>query len=134
MKIVHIFGPQKGLEKEVLWAGALYELLFKLAEKQQPEASLQNLFKPLDNRQTNLTVLQLSKGGIKSKSRNNPKLRIYVVRIGGNTYVVTGGAIKLTHQMADRPHTQEQLSRLTLVRDWLKRENIYYPDDLINLS
>ncbi len=50
------------------------------------------------------------------------------------SYIVTGGAIKLTDKMQDRPHTQKQLIRLKMVRDWLKRESIFYPEDLTNLS
>ena len=76
----------------------------------------------------------ITKGLIKDKGRKSPKLRIYAVRIGENTYVVTGGAIKLTHKMKDRPHTQQQLERLIRVRDWLKDEGIYYPEDLNELS
>jgi hypothetical protein len=64
----------------------------------------------------------------------NPKLRIYAVRIAENTYVVTGGAIKLTDRMEERPHTKEQLVRLAKVKDWLRDEGILYPDDLIDLS
>ena len=81
-----------------------------------------------------LTVLQPSKGLIKNKIIRNPKLRIYAVRIAENTYVVTGGAIKLTDRMEERPHTKEQLVRLTKVKDWLRDEGILYPDDLIELS
>lgn len=64
----------------------------------------------------------------------DPKLRLYAVRIGENTFVVTGGAIKLTHRMEERPHTQRQLIRLTSVKDWLRNEGILFPEDLTNLS
>ena len=47
---------------------------------------------------------------------------------------VTGGAVKLTDRMEERPHTKEQLVRLTKVKDWLRDEGIFYPDDLIELS
>lgn len=112
----------------------LMELLVKLGTRQLAGTNLQHVFKPLDNRQSNITELQLSKGSVKSKVRKNPKLRLYAVRIGENTYIVTGGAIKLTHRMEERPHTQKQLIRLTSVRDWLKGEGIYYPEDLSDLS
>jgi hypothetical protein len=112
----------------------LLELLVRLGEQQLPGTSLQHVFKPLDNRESNITELQLSKASVKTRARKNPKLRIYAVRIGENTYVVTGGAIKLTHKMDERPHTQRQLSKLISVKDWLKREGIFYPEDLTDLS
>jgi hypothetical protein len=115
-------------------ADDLMELLVMLAKKQLPGTNLQHVFKPLDNRQSNFTELQLSKASAKSKTRRNPKLRIYAVRIGENTYVVTGGAIKLTNRMDERPHTQRQLRKLISVKDWLKREGICYPEDLTDLS
>ena len=78
-------------------------------------------------------IWQLSKASAKSRMRRSPKLRLYAVRIGNNTYVVTGGAMKLTHTMKERPHTKQQLNRLTNVKDWLKREGIFYPEDLNDL-
>jgi len=111
----------------------LQELLYTLVMKGTTGMDLQALFKPLHNHETNLTVLQLSKGSIKNRFIRNPKLRIYAVRIGRNTYVVTGGAIKLTDRMDERPHTKEQRLRLIAVRDWLGSEGISYPEDLNNL-
>ena len=64
-------------------------------------------------------------GGITIKSLwNHPKswLRIYAIRINPETYIVTGGAIKLTQTMQERPHTNGQLTRLNQVRDYLIQE------------
>jgi hypothetical protein len=115
-------------------ADELMELLVNLGEKNQPGTNLQHLFNPLDNSQPNITELQLSKASAKTRIRKNPKLRIYAVRIAENTYVVTGGAIKLTDKMNERPHTEKQLRKLISVKDWLKGEGICYPEDLIDLS
>lgn len=38
----------------------------------------------------------------------------------GNSFVITGGAIKLTDQMKDRKHTQEEFYKLNMVRDYLQ--------------
>jgi hypothetical protein len=111
----------------------LLGLLVRLAKRRSISGILQYVFKPLNNFETNITVLQLSKASSKTKTQNNPKLRVYAVRIGQNTYVVTGGAIKLTDRMEDRPHTVRQLQRLKMVRDWLNREGIFYPGDLTDL-
>jgi hypothetical protein len=115
-------------------ADELEEMLMNLAKKKFPGTNLQQLFKPLDNNATALTELQLSKGSIKNKRIRDPKLRIYAIRIAKNAYVFTGGAIKLTNRMEERPHTQEQLVRMINVRTWLKSQGICYPEDLNALS
>jgi hypothetical protein len=114
-------------------ADELLELLVRLAKREPSSGMLQYAFRPLNDFETNMTVLQLSKASAKAKNHRDPKLRIYAVRMGENSYVVTGGAIKLTNRMEDRPHTERQLARLKLVRDWLNREGIYYPEDLNEL-
>jgi hypothetical protein len=114
-------------------AEELYDLLFALATRTPPGTHLQELFKPLHNADSRLTVLQLSKGSIRNQTIKNPKLRIYAIRIAGNAYVVTGGAIKLTRTMAEGVSTSEQLRRLLAVRDWLKDNGICYADDLNDL-
>ncbi|HEY4290329.1 MAG TPA: hypothetical protein VGN00_24685 [Puia sp.] len=111
----------------------LVQYLIKLATQGLVGANLQYVFKPLDNTQSDITELQLSKASFIGRMARIPKLRIYAVRIDRNTYVVTGGAIKLTNRMQDRPHTFEQLQRLRTVRDWLKEQGIYYSEDLTNL-
>jgi hypothetical protein len=125
---------EKATEEIMDEADELLELIYKLGTKQLPGMRLQQFFRPLDNRQSNLTVLQLSKGSAKTRTRWSPKLRLYAVRIGVNTFVVTGGAIKATSRMDERPHTQKQLIRLTTVKDWLKSKGIAYPEDLSHLS
>lgn len=113
----------------------LEQELIDLADQAAPGAALQQLFRPLNNWETSLTQLQLSKASMSKKPyRNKPKLRIYAVRFGPHTYLVTGGAIKLTHWMEDRPHTNFQLQKLILVRDWLKKEGLIDPEDLTDLS
>ena len=54
-------------------------------------------------------------------------LRIYAIRIG-NVYVITGGAIKLTHLMEERPHTQKEIEKLINVLASLKKEGFDHPD------
>jgi hypothetical protein len=189
MKIIHIFGPKRGLEYEGIWsvefeeggneferilelwddpvymyqfcvrhlpdlqeafgfaidpetaadelmeeADSLARYLIRLATQEIVGANLQYVFKPLDNMQANITELQLSKGSYKTGMNRAPVLRIYAVRIDRNTYVVTGGAIKLSRLMKDRPHTDLQLQRLRIVRDWLRQEGIYYSEDLTDLT
>lgn len=97
-------------------AHALEDKFYDIAENNNEQ--LQTLFKPLSNNQFRLTKFQRSKAyGELRKSW----LRVYAVRIEANKYIVTGGAIKLTQTMQERPHTQEQLNRLTQIRDYLKK-------------
>lgn len=95
-------------------AYALLDKFYDVAESDNEQ--LQTLFKPLFRSQYRLTEFQRSKAyGELRKSW----LRVYAVRIESDKYIVTGGAIKLTDAMQDRPHTKEQLDRLTKMRDYL---------------
>lgn len=89
------------------------ELFAELLE--QDGSNLDQLFRPLDNREYSTKDFQEQK----AKGNNRSWLRIYAVHYY-DRYIITGGAIKLTHQMEDRPHTQEELRKLSLVRSLLK--------------
>jgi hypothetical protein len=106
------------VEKAIDDADALFETLFKLAEDESG-MHLSEFFKPLDNKEaeTAYELQQLKAYGILS----NSFLRIYAIRYG-NSFVITGGAIKLTKLMKDRKHTQEELYKLNLVKDYLKEK------------
>lgn len=104
------------VEKAIEDADALFETLFKLAQDDTGK-HLSEFFKPLHNKEagTAYELQQLKAYGTLS----NSFLRIYAIRYG-NSYVITGGTIKLTDQMKDRNHTKEELYKLDLVRDYLK--------------
>ncbi len=92
---------------------------------------LQQIFQPLNNSESNLLELQLSKGSFKGPSNKyESKIRVYAVRFSERTYAVTGGAIKLTRLMKDRPHTELEYRKMLRVRDWLKDEGLFLPEDL----
>lgn len=91
---------------------------------------LQHIFKPLDNRVYELKPLQKSKASVKTRMRPEPKLRIYAIRLASNLYIITGGAIKLTHRMEERPHTAAELTKIERVRQWLKDNEIIEPEDV----
>jgi len=95
-------------------ACALEDKFYDVAENDNVQ--LQTIFKPLSNSQYRLSKYQRSKAyGEVRRSW----LRVYAVRLESDKYIVTGGAIKLTQTMQERPHTQEQLDRLTQMRDYL---------------
>lgn len=104
------------VEKAIEDADLLFEKLFELAEDESGK-NLSEFFKPLYNKEAgNLYDLQQNKG---YGMHWNSFLRIYAIRYG-KSYVITGGAIKLTEKMNDRSHTKTELYKLNLVRDYLK--------------
>lgn len=113
-------------------AHELEETILRLAEFgfRNEDSNLQHLFKPLVNHVYELSVLQKSKASVKTKWRPHPKLRIYAIRLAPNLYIVTGGAIKLTRGMEERPHTREELNKIERVRRWLQQKGITEPEDL----
>ncbi|PSL47883.1 hypothetical protein CLV51_102743 [Chitinophaga niastensis] len=88
---------------------------------------LQYIFQPLYNHEYRLTSLQKSKGKIKRSW-----LRLYALRLDGNCFVITGGAIKLTNDMR-AAHLQAELKKMDHIRAFLHAKDIYIPDDLNSL-
>ena len=60
----------------------------------------------------------------------NPFLRLYAVRLEDDTFVITGGSIKLTKDMTGRKHLEDELDKLTQVKHYLKSVGISYLEDL----
>lgn len=79
---------------------------------------LETLFQPLDDRQ-----MQIQHLFNKSKARKS-WLRVYALRIEKDVYVITGGAIKLTHKMKERGHTLEELRKIERCRNYLIQEGL----------
>ena len=95
--------------------------------------NLDELFTPLGS--ADLTIRELTR----EKARNWDRidhaswLRVYAVRLEKNVFVVTGGAIKLTRSMQERPHTQEQLDKLNSCRQFLLDNGVFDADSFISL-
>jgi hypothetical protein len=100
-------------------ANAFRHKILELAKKENPD--LDSIFKNLDNKEVRIFEL------IKQKSKRR-WLRIYAIRIDTNVYLITGGAIKLTLQMADRLHTQKELDKLERCRNYLKDNQVFDND------
>ena len=73
---------------------------------------LDRLFRPLDNNETGNSLLQKDKARLKDRPRHSSWLRIYALRLLNGAYIITGGAIKRTHTMAEREHTQAELNKI----------------------
>lgn len=55
------------------------------------------------------------------------------IRLEKNVFVITGGAIKLTPAMQDRQHTQEELNKLNLCRQFLLDNDVFDSDSFISM-
>ena len=94
--------------------------------------NLDGLFHPLsilDNRTTELTR---EKARNWERERHASWLRVYAIRVDKDVFIVTGGAIKLTAAMQDRPHTQAELDKMNKCRDYLKANGIFDQDSFID--
>ncbi|WKN45812.1 hypothetical protein [Tunicatimonas pelagia] len=74
------------------------------------------IFHPLHANDVSTSHIESKAYGLTSKSW----LRVYAIQIATNLYVVSGGAIKLTKAMQDRPHTIEELKKLRATASYLK--------------
>jgi hypothetical protein len=89
------------------------EKFYRLAENTLlSNVKLQTVFRPLHNAEYHFKELS------KEKSKAD-WLRIYAIRISENTYVISGGAIKLTQTMNERPHLQLELRKLEMTKQFL---------------
>ena len=83
-------------------------------------------FQPLHNHEYSKKELQEVKAKTHIKNR---WLRIYAIKIGSNTFIVTGGAIKLVGTMDERTHLLKEKRKLDDIRNYLKEEGILDQDD-----
>ena len=95
-----------------------------------PEADLDALFKPLHNSRTAEMLLGKEKARGFRTSGHPSWLRIYALKLEPHTYVITGGAIKLTHTMNDRKHTLLELTRMETVRNFLIEKGVVDVDGM----
>jgi hypothetical protein len=86
---------------------------------------LDKVFRPLDNLSTGMCVLNKEKTRPKSSSRHISWLRLYAIKLDDKKFLITGGAIKLTHKMEEREHTLAELRKLDKVRNFLMAESVY---------
>ena len=62
-----------------------------------------------------------------------PLLRIYAIKMNKNTYLITGGGIKLSDTIQNSPGLRDHvLQDIDRVRNWLKVNGILDSDDMNN--
>jgi hypothetical protein len=80
-------------------------------------SDLDSLFELLDDRKANYTVIDETKAKKKW-------LRLYAIRVAKNKYIITGGAIKLTHKMNQGINTKNELTVLKYCHKFLNDNGI----------
>ena len=99
-----------------------------------PNADLDSIFKPLHNSRTAEILLGKEKAKGFRTSGHLSWLRLYAIKLEPQTYVITGGAIKLTYTMNERQHTLSELNRMEMVRNFLIENGVVDLDGIIDLS
>lgn len=95
--------------------------------------NLDELFKPLGTMDMSVRELAREKARNWDRSGHASWLRIYAIRLEENVFVITGGAIKLTRTMQERPHTKEQLDKLNSCRQFSISNGVFDADSFIDL-
>ena len=90
-----------------------------------PGANLDLLFKHLENSRFSEMSLGREKAYGDGSHRHPSWLRIYAIKIEPGVYLITGGAIKLTHEMKERSHTLAELAKMEQVRNYLLDQGVY---------
>ena len=99
-----------------------------------PDASLDELFRPLENYRIREMLLSKEKAKGKRLSNHTSWLRLYAIKLEPNIYLVTGGAIKLTPKMNEREHTLKELQKMEMVRNFLLNNGIVDAEGIIEYS
>lgn len=102
----------------------IQEKLFRLT--QNSNIQLDELFQNLDDNQYREMLLSKQK----SKQR---WIRLYAIKIESNHYVITGGAIKLVHQMKQSDVTQKERETIEMCRNYLLQQGVYDADSFYEL-
>jgi hypothetical protein len=94
---------------------------------QSNQHQLDQVFKPLDNRSPG--------GDVNEEYKSRRKwLRIYALRVDADTYFVTGGAIKHSHDMDGHPGTKREKQRLARCKSYLAEQGITCKEGFLELE
>lgn len=126
------YGKKISIQQAILHTRKEAEKLFHKLKKlaitgtESNGKSLSLAFQPLRNGDYSQKELQKEK----AKSNNEKRwLRIYAIRLAPNTFIISGGAIKLVEKMNERTHLNKELQKLNDVREYLVSEGILDQND-----
>lgn len=91
---------------------------------------LNKLFRPLENSRIHEMLLSREKAKGKRISGHPSWLRLYALKLDDDIYLITGGAIKLTRKMSERPHTVNELRKMETVHNYLLENGIIDSDGI----
>lgn len=119
---------EEAIERTLEEANRLEETILELSQsgKNNKYDTLQTLFSSLNNQTYSF------KDHLKTKARGAHRkswLRVYAIRIAQNTFVVSGGTIKLTETMQERDHTKQELKKLDILKKYLIDNGLYDEED-----
>lgn len=108
-------------------ANLLFEEFRNIAIEAPDAKELNNFFKSLDNYEYREKAHKKCKAyGIIDRSW----IRLYAIKLESNSFIVTGGTIKLTRLMSDSSHTQLEFEKLEKCRNYLQSNGIYCNEGL----
>lgn len=113
-------------------ASELRNLFIEISKKHKNERirTFKRLFRPLtDTSESNDNIQRKKVYG----NRKPSWLRLYALRVGDDMFIITGGAIKLTDNMEERPHTQKELRKIESCKQYLKDKGIIDTDGMTEL-
>ena len=122
--------------EDVLQNGRLWAVVYDAASLSclildiRPNAKLDTLFRPLENQRIREMLLSREKAKGKRQTTHASWLRLYAIKLDKGIYLITGGAIKLTHLMSEREHTLNELKKMEMVRNYLLGNGIIDADGI----
>lgn len=122
----HITDVYKAIMETIEDASTLECLMLDIS----PDANLNTLFRHLENNRFSEMTLGKEKARGKRVHKHSSWLRIYAIKIEDGTYVVTGGAMKLTATMSERTHTLAELAKMEMVRNYFIDNGVFDKEGL----
>ena len=105
-------------------------MILDLAE----DSDLDKMFRPLNNMRSSELLLGKEKAKGRWSASHPSWLRLYALRLEKGVYLITGGAIKLTHTMQERSHTLKELETMEMVRNYLIDNGVTDLDGFIDFQ
>lgn len=124
----HIQRIEDAIKDTVADAESLQKLILDLPYTEH----LDGLFHPLSITDDRAKELTREKARNWNRIQHASWVRIYAIRIEKDVFLITGGAIKLTPSMQDRPHTQLELDKLNKCKEFLKANGVFDQDSFID--
>lgn len=125
----HVNNISTAIEDTLEDADALETLILDMPYTEK----LDGIFRPLGTLDMAMSELTREKARNWDRLRHASWLRVYAIRLEPNVYIITGGAIKLTPKMEDRPHTQLELDKLNSCRQYLIDNGVFDQDSFTSL-